>query len=264
MNPDFVFWLALGTKMVVSAVFVIAATVTAERAGAAIGALVATLPISAGPAYVFLALDHDAAFISASALWSLVINAATVVYAAVYVLLARNRRLVVSLPVALAIWIALAVILHAFAWTTLGALVLNFVAFPLCFLAVRPYRIAHMPQVDLRWTDLAFRALLVALLVAAVVTLSFQIGPAATGILAAFPIVFTSIMLVLNLRVGDRAAAAVLANAVIGLAGFGTAALTLHLAALVFGTAAALVLALAVSIGWNLAVHLARQRGIPL
>ncbi|MFN5406092.1 MAG: OsmC family peroxiredoxin, partial [Bradyrhizobium sp.] len=31
-------------------------------------ALVATLPISAGPTYVFLALDHDAAFIAEGAL----------------------------------------------------------------------------------------------------------------------------------------------------------------------------------------------------
>ena len=34
------------------------------------GALVATLPISAGPSYVFLALDHDAAFIAEGALAS--------------------------------------------------------------------------------------------------------------------------------------------------------------------------------------------------
>ena len=77
MSPDFLFWLALAIKMAVAALFVIAATVTAERAGAAIGALVATLPVSAGPAYVFLALDHDAAFIAQSALASLALNAVT-------------------------------------------------------------------------------------------------------------------------------------------------------------------------------------------
>ena len=38
---------------------------------AVIGALIATLPISAGPSYTFLALDHDAAFIAEGALSAL-------------------------------------------------------------------------------------------------------------------------------------------------------------------------------------------------
>ena len=71
MAPDLIFWLSLVLKMAVTAGFVIAAAMVAERAGAAIGAIVATLPIAAGPAYVFVALDHDAAFISASAIGSI-------------------------------------------------------------------------------------------------------------------------------------------------------------------------------------------------
>ena len=70
MEPEFLFWFALTIKMVVTALFVTLATVIAERLGPTAGALVATLPVSAGPVYVFLALDHDAAFISASAVAS--------------------------------------------------------------------------------------------------------------------------------------------------------------------------------------------------
>ena len=62
MPPDFYFALTLIVKMAVTAGFLLAATVTAERAGPLIGGLVATLPISAGPVYIFLALDHDARF----------------------------------------------------------------------------------------------------------------------------------------------------------------------------------------------------------
>ena len=68
----------LALRMAVAAAFVVSASFIAERSGPAIGALVATLPISAGPAYVFLALDHDAAFIAQGALTSLPINAATI------------------------------------------------------------------------------------------------------------------------------------------------------------------------------------------
>jgi hypothetical protein len=68
MPPDLAFILMLGFRMAITAAFVVTASVITERSGPVIGALVATLPISAGPSYVFLALDHDADFI-AEARW---------------------------------------------------------------------------------------------------------------------------------------------------------------------------------------------------
>ena len=81
MPPDLYFALTLTVKMTVTAGFVLAATVIAERVGPLLGGLVATLPIGAGPVYVFLALDHDAHFIAQSAIASLAINAANVIFA---------------------------------------------------------------------------------------------------------------------------------------------------------------------------------------
>ena len=81
MSPELSFALILIVKMAITAAFVVAATVTAERAGPLVGGLVATLPIGAGPAYVFLALDHDASFIAQSAVASLAINAVNAVFA---------------------------------------------------------------------------------------------------------------------------------------------------------------------------------------
>ena len=46
--------------MAITAAFVVTASFVTERSGPVIGALVATLPISAGPSYVFLSLDQDA------------------------------------------------------------------------------------------------------------------------------------------------------------------------------------------------------------
>src|SRR5262249_890233 len=86
VSPEFLFWFEPALKMAVTALFVSAATIVAERLGPTVGALVATLPVSAGPVYVFLALDHDAAFISASAVASLALNTATALYLTIYVL----------------------------------------------------------------------------------------------------------------------------------------------------------------------------------
>ena len=123
----------------------------------------------------------------------------------------------------------------------------------LCLLAVG----AVAPRADAarartRWYDLVLRAVMVALLVGVVMTLSFHIGPTASGNLAVFPIVLSSIMLILHRRVGGPATAAVMANAVIGLGGFAFASSRSISPPSAFGSALALTLALAISVGCNL------------
>lgn len=262
MSPDLYFALTLAIKMIVAASFVITATVAAERAGPAIGALIATLPVSAGPAYVFLALDHGPEFISRSALASLALNGSTAIYAVAYVLLAQRRPFIVVVPGAFLAWLVSVVVFAALSTETWIAIAINLVVFPISFLAVRKYRFARVPPLRLRWYDFALRALLVACLVGAVVTLSFRIGPGPTGVLAAFPVVFTSIMIILHHRIGGKAAGAVLASGMLGLCGFGLAVLTLHLLAVPLGNGPALGWALVVAVLWNLSLYALRQRGI--
>jgi hypothetical protein len=262
MSPDLYFALTLAIKMAVAASFVITATVAAERAGPAIGALIATLPVSAGPAYVFLALDHDPEFIARCALATLALNAATAIYAAAYVLLAQKRPFIVAVPGAFAIWLVSVLAFTAISNTAWIAVLLNLAIFPVCFFIVRKYRFTRVPPMRLRWYDFAVRALLVAFLVGAVVTLSFRIGAAATGVLAAFPVVFTSMMIILHHRIGGPATAAVLASGIFGLLGFGAATLALHLAAVPLGTGPAMGLALAVAVAWNFALFTLRRNGV--
>jgi hypothetical protein len=259
MAAEFQFWFALVLKMAVTGLFVTLATVVAERLGPTVGALVATLPVSAGPVYVFLALDHDAAFISASAVASLALNAITAIYVTIYVLLAQRRTMWISVSLALAVWLPAALVLGSIQWTAWSAFILNLVVFTLCFFIVEPFIFVPMPSATRPWYDFVVRSGMVALLVAAVVMLSFRIGPTGSGVLAVFPVIYTSIMVILHHRVGGPATAAVLANAIPGLAGFGAALLTLHLAAVPLGTVAALSLALGVSVAWN-AVLFATQR----
>ena len=59
MSPDLSFLLLLAIRMAVAAAFVVTASIITERSGPVIGALIATLPVSAGPSYVFLALGSQ-------------------------------------------------------------------------------------------------------------------------------------------------------------------------------------------------------------
>jgi hypothetical protein len=251
MSPDLAFILTLALRMAVTAAFVVSASVITERAGAVIGALVATLPISAGPSYVFLALDHDAAFVAQGALASLPVNAATIFLCLVYVVLAQRHSALFSWACAAAVWIALAFAVRAVHWSLAGGLLVNAIAFAICIPLLARFRHVKMPLVTRRWYDIPLRAALVSTLVAAVVTLSGWIGPTASGMLALFPMVFSSMMLILHPRIGGPATSAVVANSGWGLLGFGAGIAVLHTAVLQFGSAIGMSLALLTCVSWN-------------
>lgn len=260
MSAELFFIFTLALKMAVTAGFVVCASIITERAGPVIGALVSTLPISAGPAYVFLSLDHDAAFIASGALASIGINAATGVFAIVYVILAQRHGILVSLGAALGIWTVLAVIITQWEFSLLTALAANVIVYLVAIPLGYRYRDVKMPLILRRWFDVPLRAAMVATLIATVVIIGARVGPVLTGVVATVPIVLTSLILILQPRIGGPATAAVIAYTMWGLIGFGSAVVALHLTVERIGSPAALVLALAVAVGWNLAIWASRRR----
>jgi hypothetical protein len=260
MHGDSMFWLALAAKMAATAAFVALASRIAERAGPLLGAMVATLPISAGPAYIFLSLAHGRHFIAASAVGSLAANAGNILFCLVHALMAQRRRVATSLAAALGTWFALATASRIIHWSLASALLLNLLVLAIAVPLGSKLRHAPMPAMRRRWYDLPLRALMVATLVGIVVTLSAQLGPAATGLLALFPVVLTSLVLIVQPRAGGRATAALTANAIAGLGSYAAALTVLHLAAPPWGSPAALSLALATSVSGNATILLYRYR----
>src|SRR5690349_19379070 len=128
MSPDLAFLLLLGLRLAIAAAFLFTASFITERSGPVIGALIATLPLSERPSYVFLALDHDASFIAEGALASLPINAATLFLGLTYVLLAQRHGALVSWFASALVWLALAVLVRLVPWSLAGGLVANAVA----------------------------------------------------------------------------------------------------------------------------------------
>ena len=260
MSPDLYFALTPVIRMAVTVAFLIAATVTAERAGPLIGGLVATLPISAGPIYIFLAIDHDAHFIGESALGSMLSNAVNIAFALTYCLLAQRRSLIEGLAGAFVMWGLLIWLLgNQLQLGLWGTIAVNVIAVIIALAVQKMLPSIHFPHMRTYWYDYILRAGLVALLVGVVVTLSHHIGPAASGNLAVFPIVLTSIAIILHPRVGGRAAATVLAHSAVGLGGFGLSMLALHLTAEPLGSVWALVLTLAVSVAVNVVIFSIRR-----
>ena len=260
MSADLLAWLPWITKLVLAAAIVVAASVIAERVGALTGALIATLPVTIWPAYVFLALDHDAGYLAQAALSGFAINAVSSLFLFLYATLAQRRGTFVSLAAAATCWVALALSVRSIGWTFTAAAGLNLVVYPVCLWLSAGIRAATMPRLKHAWYDLPLRTILVFALMAAILKASLWAGPVLTALLAVFPISSTSLILILQPRIGGRAAAAVLANSLWSFCGIGFMLAAIHLAALPLGMPVALAGALAFPIMWNLAVWLVHRR----
>ena len=88
-------------------------------------------------------------------------------------------------------------------------------------------------------------------------------GPAAAGVLATYPVVFTCLVVILQPRCGGPFTASVMVNGLKGLIGFGAALAVLHLAAARMSASAALLLALTLAVGWNALLSRRRLRPSP-
>ena len=123
--------------MAASAGIVVTASFLVERSGPFLGAMIATLPISAGPAYVVLALEHGPDFIAQSSIASLSVNAGTVLFLTLYARIAPHHGPLASLAICFALWIACATAIIGLSPPLAGVLALNAAAFTIGFIALR-------------------------------------------------------------------------------------------------------------------------------
>jgi hypothetical protein len=250
-------------RALATALLVVSASAIAEALGPFWGAVIASLPVSAGPAYVFLAIQHGADFVAASALSSFAANAATGLFLTVYGVGAGRLSPWRGLGIAVLAWLAASLAMHQVIWTPLTALALNLTVYGAGFAAVDAAPTTDFqsaPPAPRRRFDLVFRAVAVAGFVSLVVALSSVLGPSTTGIAAVFPISLISLLVIVRPRIGSRASALLAANALRSMLGFGIMLLALHLSTRPWGTSTALVIALLVSASWSAALLLLRRR----
>jgi hypothetical protein len=259
------FWLSLLMKMTASALIVVTASVVVERLGPLVGSLLATLPLSAGGNFVYLAMEHGAAFLAETARIGLQVNIGTAPFVLVYAFAALRCNVFLSLLAGYLAWGAtLAVTRHLD--PGIGATILaNVVVYASCMLLGRRFLSGPLAvAAPRRWWDLPLRVATVMGLVAAVVLSGRLLGPAVTGIVAILPVVFTSLALILHPRLGGPTTARVLVTGYPGLLGFGMAVATVSVTAIPFGSVYALTAGLGVAVIWNASILLfsrLRKRG---
>jgi hypothetical protein len=257
--------LALALKLAITAAVVVLACRMVERTGPLIGAMIATLPVSAGPAYAFLAMEHGPAFIAASALASMTALAATNVFVTLYAWRARRSSRHGPLPAiaaALGGWLAVASLPSLLAPGLPLAAAINLALFVLCSQVTRDWRRAPLgPRGRASRWDVPIRAAAAMALVALVLAIGRLLGPLAAGVAALAPVVMTSLGILLYPRLGGAGAAAVLANTLPGMLGNSVAVVALALTAVPLGSTVALLLALLICVAWNGGITIWQTRG---
>ena len=248
-------------KIACAIVIVVTASRVTERLGPFVGSMIATLPVSTGPIYVFLAIDHGPQFISDAALMGVAGVPATVAFVTVHALVAQRFATFACWLAATLAWWCVAYLLQLREWSFPEACALFTIVFAAAISVLRRFVLAQSPPPVPRVRfDLALRSLLVASVVIGTSVTSNVLGPSATGVLATYPVVFTSLVLILQPRWGGRFTASLLVNSLKGLVGFGAALATLHLAAARMGSGRALLLGLAVAVAWNCGLYFLRMR----
>lgn len=257
------FWVTALVRAVTSGSVVVLASVLAELLGPVWGALIISLPVTAGPVYVFMVLEHDPAFVAAAALNGFAANAATGLFLIVYARRASDRGLLKALGPAALAWLAAAVPIAAMTWTPVTAFLLNAAVYGAGILSNRPTTAILTRGAAVarpRSRDLIARAAAVALFVTGVLAVSSALGPARTGVAAAYPVTLTSTFVILHRRVGGAAMARLASITIRGVFGFGLTLLALHLAIESLGAGPALAGALLVSLVYSAGLLLLQRR----
>jgi len=254
------FWLQLLLKMLASALLVVTASFVVERSGPLAGAMIATLPLSAGPNFVYLAMDHGPGFLAEVARIGMQVNVGNAFFVLAYATVAPGRRLAPALLAGFAGWGGAVFVMRSIDPGLPATLAISAFVFTAAFLAIRRKLGNERPPPAPRTPfDLPLRAITVMLLVAAVVTSGRLAGPSVAGVLAILPLVLSSLVIILHPRIGGAATGQVMLNGFPGLMGFGIAVGSVSVAAIPFGSAFALTGGL-VAVIWNCAVMLIARR----
>lgn len=255
------FLLALAVKVCIAACVVVSASLVAQRVSPFMAAMIATLPISAGPVIVFLAYEHGDAFLARSVIGSVAAVGANGLFFTGYAFAAQRHRFWASAAAGLLPWFAFLSLLDVNSWSIGQSFLTVAVIYAICIpLTLRFRRVPPPPFRPRVWYDVPLRVFGVAAITAVVAVIGAKVGPGISGFVALFPIVFTSLNFILHHTVGGKVTGAVVANSFEGLFGFAVALTFVHFTAVPLGWALSMSLGLLICLVWNLVLIIIRSR----
>lgn len=217
---DYIFVLKLVVSFLIGAIWVIFATVSADKYGSKIGGLVAGLPSTGLFSLLFLAWTQNPQIaVQATTIIPIIVGAENL-FVVSYILLIK-KNLWLALSVAFIIWFSLALVLFLLRFNNFGFSVATYAI----SLFISYFIIEHILDIKsakgrkvVYTTKIIFlRGLLSGSIVALAVFLGKIGGPILGGIFSAFPAMFTSTMIITYFAHGAQFSAATMKSSVLTL-----------------------------------------------
>lgn len=208
----------LALKLTLTPLLIAIASFAQRRWGAALGGLIAGLPLTSAPVSVFLAVDHGSAFAARSAIGMLFGTVAMSAFCAAYVIIARHSAWLLSSVLALA---ACALATFAASLVPQNLALAAAITCPalLALIAFIGRPATRAPEMSPPWWDLPAQMATAAAAVILITAAAQLIGPMWSGLLATLP-VFSCVMGVFSHRhAGYSAAHGLLRGIVVGALG---------------------------------------------
>lgn len=241
-------------KLFLTPLLIAGVTLAARRWGPIIGGVLVGLPLTSGPASVFLAMERGAEFASHAAHSTLFGTSAIMVFCLAYARLAARFRWTITVAVSLGLYF---MGVAFFGWVSLPPLPLSLALtvgmIVLCLVLVRPVRGAVPRHAAPPW-DLPFRIVASTLIVIGVTGLSRALGPQLSGIFSAAPAIVGVMSIFTHEVYGSDAVRQFERGVITGTFGFITFFLITTLAVTRMNLAAAYFLATCASTAVNLGI----------
>jgi hypothetical protein len=206
-------------KLVLAPLLIAAASLAGRRWGQAVSGWFVGLPLTSGPIALILALDYGASFAAAAALGSLLGAVAEAAFSVAYARGAVRWSWPVSTVAACLAFAGVAAALQHASIALVPLALGVFVALAVALAAMPSTSRAGVHEARPRW-DLPARMIIATALVLLLTETAPMLGPRLAGVLATFP-VYAAIMTVFAHRTGAAPAIQVLRGLLLGLFAFG-------------------------------------------
>lgn len=211
-------WAAIPARGLAAALFVGGVIWLMERSSPFIGGIVLALPIVTAPAYVFLVLQHEPAFVAAAAQGSLATVGAVLLFLVAVIALVRRIPMPATLAAALAIWLAIGVIIRLLPASLITSLAVLILCGLIAWQAGRSVPLtAPAARSRSPLFEVALRGAAAGLLVVGVSILAETVGPQIAGIFSSFPVALLTVCWFLPRRLDAAGIRAALRATQIGL-----------------------------------------------
>lgn len=208
----------LAFKWLCTTLVVIVVSLTAARVGPGLGGILAGTPMVFAPGYFFMLQEQSARHVAEASLASLHALLATLAFCLVYVLAAGRRGAWLSLTLAVATWIPLAVLTSLLPGGVWLAAALFCAALYLASMMVHCLAtVSAKAHGVLGFRELMLRGGLAGAMVCLATALAEDLDPGLAGIVLSFPVAMLSIAWTLQQRSGAAVARATLAAALPGM-----------------------------------------------